>query len=567
MDFILIIAYLISVALPLVALYVIFLLDMFGTGKGNTVMVCLVWGFAFSFGLAYLVNVGIQDNFGVDFQTLSTSIAPIVEEIIKALILLYFIQQPRFRYFVDGAIYGYAAGIGFAITENIYYVATNPTGADGVLILAFSRGLSSALMHGAASAVVGISLGLSRRSHGIQKYLEPLLGFAFAMGIHWVYNNALFALATTAPFILLLVGVGIGLTGAAVIAFFIRWGLNVEKERFTESLAGSRVSKAEQKALQAMGSDAIEKILEEMAMIFGEAKATMIQELLVLQANIGILKNNLRGSAGERLRKAWEKEVAELNIQMDALRNKLGTYVMTLLRSFLPDDESSNWNEFSQSMASFDPMHVHTFDLFLMASDLAGTLTPEKIEELANRLKGISIFQNVELGDLDNLSRAVQFKRYKTGDLLFDMGDSGDYMYLIEDGYIDISLPDVSGSETLLRTYQTGDVVGELALLDGQPRSARARANGDLKVMVLQRQHLLMFLQSRARVILAILSFLADRVRYTTDAVTDKAENITVVHKEKSADSEREELVVQALDIETLGVFKLLAGALAKLES
>jgi CRP-like cAMP-binding protein len=206
----------------------------------------------------------------------------------------------------------------------------------------------------------------------------------------------------------------------------------------------------------------------------------------------------------------------------------------------------------------------------MVASELAHTISPEELERISGRLKKISIFKNVELTDLDNLSRSVTLRDYSHGEMLFDKGDTGDAMYMISRGFIDIFTVDSDGVENLLRTYQSGDVVGELALLDGQPRSARARANGPLKVMMLQQKHFSMFVQSRPKVILGVLQFLADRVRYTTDAVTGEIPQTLM--KEIEEDTGPYEVAPQATDsigrgdVASMGVFGRLSRALDAIE-
>jgi protease PrsW len=143
----------IAVVVPVLATYFIFKLDPFGTGKGSTVSVCLAWGALGAFGFAYIVNqltVPLIGEARVDAIS-----APIIEEFLKLLILVYFIQMSQFRYVVDGAVYGFAVGVGFAITENLLYLSNH---SDVALTLAISRVLSSSLMHATASATVGIHL-------------------------------------------------------------------------------------------------------------------------------------------------------------------------------------------------------------------------------------------------------------------------------------------------------------------------------------------------------------------------------------------------------------------------
>src|SRR5262245_8522297 len=112
-----IIAYVITFAVPGFALYAISALDLFGTGKISTKVICALWGAFGAFFLALTINNAMFDIVGE--ALLITVTAPIVEEIAKSLILIYFIEQPRFRYVVDGAIYGFATGIGFALMENL----------------------------------------------------------------------------------------------------------------------------------------------------------------------------------------------------------------------------------------------------------------------------------------------------------------------------------------------------------------------------------------------------------------------------------------------------------------
>jgi CRP-like cAMP-binding protein/RsiW-degrading membrane proteinase PrsW (M82 family) len=570
------VAYLIAVAIPAMAAVLIFTLDLFGTVRRSTVLMCIAWGACGAFGLAYTLN-----NFTITLlieqgmtrpdafrDVVSPFTAPVLEEFLKAIILYYFISQPRFRYFVDGAVYGFAAGIGFAMSENIFYIYNNAS--DAAIGLAISRVLSAALMHATASAVIGISLGLSRRAPPPQRYFIPLFGTGFGILVHLIYNNLLFRLEGSG-LVLLLAAIGIGVGGGILIAIFMGNGLDAEKKRFNETLGlSSGVTSAERKAVQQLGSDAIEKILEDMAVMFGPDNAVLIRQLFVIQANIGILRNNLKSPVGNRLKTAWEKDVDRLKLEMDEIRSVLGTYVMTLLRSIL-DAEDLSWDSFSENMTKYDPAHVHSFDVFINAARATNSISPEEIEAIANRIKEIAIFQNVDLADLDNLSRAITFRSYTNGQTIFSQGETGDAMYLIDRGYIDIFIKGDDGKEKLLRTFKSGEVVGELALLDGQTRSASARANGSLQVMILQRQHFLMFITSRPQVILAVLQFLSEKVRYTTDAVTESQKNITA---EKLSETDLEDFAAQMRarrpkkerDTPSNGIFAQLIVALDKLD-
>ncbi|HLA41884.1 MAG TPA: hypothetical protein VJZ27_00520, partial [Aggregatilineales bacterium] len=111
-----------------------------------------------------------------------------------------------------------------------------------------------------------------------------------------------------------------------------------------------------------------------------------------------------------------------------------------------------------------------------------------------------------------------------------------------------------------------------LALLDSLPRSARARANGPLRVMMLHREHFIMFIQSRPGVIMAVLQFLADRVRYVTDALSGEIlPQLTIVAEGTEPDSSgiAPEVTdtVTTSSVSGMGVFSRLNKALDRLES
>jgi len=519
------IAYGIALLVPAVALYLMSLLDLYGTGKYETFFICMGWGATIAFGLSYTVNNVFIENIGYENVTRFT--APIIEEIFKSIILWYFVTRPRFRYLVDGAVYGFAAGTGFAVMENFFFIQ----GSDDALGVAISRVLTASLMHATASGMVGIGMGRLRRSNlrGLPKYGWALFGMLAAMLLHMGYNNAVQIEGLGAQY-LLLIGIMIGIGGSVIIGVIINQGLAEEKENFRQTLGLQvGITSAETSAVQQLGSAAMENILKDLAAFFGETKAEKIRQLLVLQANIGILQRNLSAPASERMKASWQAEVDELRQKVDQLRNEIGVYVMSFLRGIFPTSDTDMWRAISTSAAEYDPGHVHKFDVFMLASRSIGTEDVARMERLGRTLQAIDIFQHVDLADLENLSRAVVERHFDDGALIFRQGDEGDAMYLIESGGVDIFITDDANNEKFIRTFPHGAVVGEMALLDGQPRSATGRAHGPTRLLVLRRQHFNMFVNSRPHVMLAVLRYLAEKVRYTTKVVEDAIENAAAI--------------------------------------
>ncbi len=514
MDAATLIAYLIAIAIPAFTVYLFIALDVFGTGKMSTILLCLGWGAIGAFFLAYTINNAILDR-GIGYGTLTRLAAPIIEESLKAAILIYLVQHPRFRYIVDGAVYGFAVGTGFALSENIFIYI--PHAGSAALGTAITRTLSTALMHATASGLVGLSLGRLRRSTDSAKNVWPVVGILLAITLHVVYNNIVGELS---GMVLLLVAVGIGIGGGVFIGWQISDGLSDEKKRFAQTLGlNVGVSTGERMAVQNLGGAGIEKVFGELNQFFGDEQISKVRRLLVVQANVGILQNNLTSSpASDRLKQAWEEEIAELRIEIEKLRKELGPRVNLFMQSVFPSSDDAMQQAFNEEVARFDPTLVHTFDMFMRSAELAETFTPEMLAAMAERLNQIEIFKNVSLANLENLSRAIDVMNFGDGDVLFNEGDEGDAMYLIEAGGVDIFVQQAGGRK-LLRTFGPGDVVGEFSLLDGQPRSASAQSKGTLRALRLQRQVFHQFIGSRPQVIMAMLQYLAEKVRFTTLSV------------------------------------------------
>ncbi len=546
-----IIAYIISIAIPAFYGDIMCTRDTFGTSKRGILLGTMAWGAFGAFGLAYIINTAFFRALDADHDYLvSTLTAPVIEEILKASILFVFIWNPKFRYVVDGAIYGFAVGIGFAAMENLSYVYSDVSG--GAISLAISRVLSTALMHAVASAIVGLSLGSLRRVHSQARRALNVGGIFIAMLIHLSFNNIVSEHGTIwggslnlDGHLILLIAIGLGIGGGVLIVFLINQELQDEKESFEKALGlHVGVSTGERQAVQNVGSEAMEGIFKQMEDDFGAEKVLLIRRLLATQANIGILQNNLQSPTTERLRKAWEAEIEELKEEVEALRRQLGMYVNSFLNNVFPENDNLLWQ---QELGNYDPTMVHTFDTFMRVSELAASFTPEELTEIAERLKEIEIFKDVTTANLESLSRAIENRTYPDGEMLFDQGDEGDAMYLIKEGEIDIILVQHDGTEKHLKYLGEGKVVGEFSVLDGDTRSARARAKGELTVGVLQRQTFLMFIQSRPHVILSMLKYLAGKARYTTSSVEE-----SIKYAQHIADGEYERLKAMAAATKTI---------------
>ena len=157
----------------------------FGWGAAGAVILALI-------GSAIL-DYAIGAVFGAETSAIALPVlvAPLVEEPTKALILFVVARSRHFDNMTDGFVYGAAAGLGFGMTENFLYFSSVGATADvgawvGTVIV---RTLYSALMHAAATSVVGASLGFAQfRGWLVRLFVVPF-GFAIAMTIHALWNG------------------------------------------------------------------------------------------------------------------------------------------------------------------------------------------------------------------------------------------------------------------------------------------------------------------------------------------------------------------------------------------
>ncbi|MCS6872147.1 MAG: PrsW family glutamic-type intramembrane protease [Anaerolineae bacterium] len=504
----------ISIGAPLAFIFFIYTLNIYGDGKFvSTVLTNLIWGATGAFVIAYVTNVHVALPLVGSVEVVRSITAPITEEIGKALFMVYLIWSPRFHNIVEGAIYGFAAGIGFAIAENLYFTFTGVADFSDIL----TRAISTTLMHASASALVGVFLGRYRRSEERYRIIYPWLGFLSAIVLHAAYNNSVAVLGEGAH--LLMAAVAVGALGGLLTWWQIKRGLRDERKRIDAMLNMRSVTAKERLALQQMGTDAIDRVFEDLTERFGKRIAEQMRRLMVVQANIGILKSNLNTPASPHLLAAWREEIDQLTAEMSSLQRRIGTLAMVFFRGVFLDERKALYENVKRSLAESEQTEVHQFDALMLAAERAQTFQPAELERLANKLRRAPIFKDVSLADLENLSRSVRELSFENGQILFDQGESGDTLYMIESGAIALYKVSRDGTERLLRECRAGDVVGELALIDGSPRSARARAKGNLLVIEVQRTHFNMFLKSRPQVVLAMLRFLAERVRETTSAL------------------------------------------------
>lgn len=131
---------------------------------------------------------------GPEAEELGTAVlsAPLVEEWSKgfALFLLFFWKRHEFDNVIDGVLYATMVGLGFAMTENVYYyVEALRRGADAPLTTFVVRGMLAPYAHPFFTAMTGVGLGVARETTRRRvRLLAPVAGLAAAMFVHALWN-------------------------------------------------------------------------------------------------------------------------------------------------------------------------------------------------------------------------------------------------------------------------------------------------------------------------------------------------------------------------------------------
>ncbi len=132
-------------------------------------------------------------------------------------------------------------------------------------------------------------------------------------------------------------------------------------------------------------------------------------------------------------------------------------------------------------------------------------------------------FQHLGNEELDEIISFATERRVPRGTVLFSKGDEGSSLMAVLSGRIRISAVSADGKEVTLNTIRAGEIFGEIALLDGKPRSADATAQEDTVLMVVERKQFLPFLLRNPPLVERLLIVLCDRMRRTSSVLEEIA--------------------------------------------
>ncbi|HEY2401877.1 MAG TPA: Crp/Fnr family transcriptional regulator [Steroidobacteraceae bacterium] len=133
------------------------------------------------------------------------------------------------------------------------------------------------------------------------------------------------------------------------------------------------------------------------------------------------------------------------------------------------------------------------------------------------------LFRGLSAATIQQIAALAIRRPYEPDALVFSQGDPGDSLYGVVTGKVRISASTREGKEMFLNIMEPGDTFGEIALLDGNPRTATATTTATCELMIIPRAQFLALLQREPTVAIHLLQLLCQRIRWTSAQAEDSA--------------------------------------------
>jgi CRP-like cAMP-binding protein len=134
-----------------------------------------------------------------------------------------------------------------------------------------------------------------------------------------------------------------------------------------------------------------------------------------------------------------------------------------------------------------------------------------------------SLFRGLPHKTIDRVAALATRRSYEENTIIFMRGDPGDSLCGVVTGRVRISASRAGGKEVFLNIMEPGDAFGEIALLDGSPRTATATATARTELMILQREAFFALLRTEPQLAEHLIQLLCKRVRWTAEQMEDSA--------------------------------------------
>jgi CRP/FNR family transcriptional regulator, cyclic AMP receptor protein len=153
----------------------------------------------------------------------------------------------------------------------------------------------------------------------------------------------------------------------------------------------------------------------------------------------------------------------------------------------------------------------------LIRSGASGAKRLDKVALLGRH----PLFAGLDVGARERLAAYAVTRKYERGATIFQKGSPGSCLFAVASGVVRIGVPSSEGRDAVFSLIGEGDIFGEIALLDAQPRTADAQAFTDCELMLVDRRHFMPLLEAQPKLALKIIEVLCARLRRTSEQVED----------------------------------------------
>ena len=155
---------------------------------------------------------------------------------------------------------------------------------------------------------------------------------------------------------------------------------------------------------------------------------------------------------------------------------------------------------------------------------------PCDVRELAT----VKLFELLDEEELSQLASTIDSMTIEAGETLFNAGDHGESMYIVNWGEIELYIKDTTGQKIVLKIAEADDIFGEISMLDNRPRSATAKALMRTELFILDRDDLLLLFQKKPDAGLNMLAAMSTMLRDADDLLrTRVSKNVNEEMEEK----------------------------------
>ncbi len=518
---------LLTLSVPILFLYVIWLLEAYAVSEVKLTLLNLGWG-ALSFVAAYAVQSTLASSQVLTFWQITLGSAPFLEEIFKAAFLVYLAHRLLIRYAVDGTVYGFAIGTGFAIGENLLYLNNNPALA---LEIATGRVLSVSLMHAFTAAIVGTVAGSDVFQNLRRRAARITLALLAAILLHATYN--LIAISLQGPD-LIAVGIGIGLTGTMILVLLARHALRRESAAIRREIEKT-LSPGEVAAT--VNPRQIAEIITRNRSVLGPTRAALLEEYIHLQAKRGILRKTVDLSQRRRSITPIVQELAIVEQRLDTLQDTLGLYTRSWLRTLLPSEESDTWANLTEVLKGEQPL----LNLLIELNQRETQISSEEYALRKQLLAETDLFGELSEEDRGDLILLLGKLEFKTADVVLHQNASNDRIFVVAAGSLVISAIEMGGAEHILRACYRGETLGEMSMLDGLPSTASISCLEDSTIYTLTRSDFITLAYAKPQVGLIMQRKIIERLRHQTRIASHTEQALRAI-------SARTETILNALE-------------------